>query len=417
MLGALRACVRVGARRIATRRRLYGSDTTSALEGCKEFRIERHDVFFGYNDKNPVSEDNRLLLACAAPAGAKPNRGHALKLGVFGLEEGNYRQFGLTRTWCWQQGCMLRWSPREPNREAIFNDCEGASPVSRAVDIHTGRERKRWDRPLYDIDRNGTLAASLNFARLGRLRPGYGYEALQDATAGVAAPENDGLWLGRLSESRFELVLSTRRISSWEPQASMNDAEHYINHVTFSPNGETIAFIHLWGRERHRRGRMMLYQIANGGLRCMTNEEVVSHYDWSADDEIVAWARHENEEDGFFRYNIATGSRERPHGLSPSPDAHVRVLPDGMGLLFDGYPDEYGEQRVEWVDGAGCRRGIATFFAPPWLRGVRRCDLHARPVPGRKVVVDAAPLGRRRIYVLPLAARELRASATRRASD
>ena len=62
--------------------------------------------------------------------------------------------------------------------------------------------------PIYSISNDCLYAVSLDFRRLQRLRPGYGYEDLPDTSIDQKAPENQGLWLMDLKTGQSELIIS-----------------------------------------------------------------------------------------------------------------------------------------------------------------------------------------------------------------
>ena len=74
----------------------------------------------------------------------------------------------------------------------IFNDFEGDGFVSRLCDYKTGKILRTYDRPIYCLSNDRTYALSLDFARLDRERPGYGYNGVWHKNLTYAAPADDG---------------------------------------------------------------------------------------------------------------------------------------------------------------------------------------------------------------------------------
>ena len=69
-------------------------------------------------------------------------------------------------------------------------------------------------RPIYCLTNDRKYAISVNFARLGRERPGYGYDGLEDPTIDYAHPDNDGIFIVDIEKNTAELVISLDQLRS-----------------------------------------------------------------------------------------------------------------------------------------------------------------------------------------------------------
>src|SRR5262245_22416198 len=69
--------------------------------------------WFGYYDKFQFSPDNRFVLCNEVEfEGRSPRAEDVIQVGMVDLEDGDrWIEFGSTRAWNWQQGCMLQWVP------------------------------------------------------------------------------------------------------------------------------------------------------------------------------------------------------------------------------------------------------------------------------------------------------------------
>jgi hypothetical protein len=147
--------------------------------------------WFGYYDKCPWSADGKYMLAMEVDFMDRPPTGDdSIRVGMVDLEAGDgqfHSRFDETRAWCWQQGTMLQWLGSDPNRLVIYNSVEDGRYVSIIRDVHSG-ETRVIPRPVYAVSPDGTQAVGLNFARVGRTRPGYGYYPLPDPDRGEDAP-------------------------------------------------------------------------------------------------------------------------------------------------------------------------------------------------------------------------------------
>ncbi len=67
--------------------------------------------FFGYYDKSPFDFNNQKLLAMKVRfMGRMPDKEDVLEIGCFDWQNNNnFIKLAETKTWNWQQGCMLQW--------------------------------------------------------------------------------------------------------------------------------------------------------------------------------------------------------------------------------------------------------------------------------------------------------------------
>src|SRR5262249_54453788 len=151
--------------------------------------------FFGYYDKTPWDKTGRYLLANEIGfVDRQPEAKDELTVGMVDLKESDkFIPLAKTAAWCWQQGTMLQWLGSAPDREVIFNSITDQQPSATILDAHTGKSRT-LPRPIYALSPDGKQAVSLDFARLHRLRPGYGYASYTERFADDAAPEKLGIW-------------------------------------------------------------------------------------------------------------------------------------------------------------------------------------------------------------------------------
>lgn len=311
-----------------------------------------------------------------------------------------------TRAWNWQQGCMLQWLDGGRSREIIFNDRRDGRFVSRIRNIDTGRERV-VDQPIYAVNRQGTHGVSVNFSRLAHQRPGYGYAGVPDPWQNEKIPQDDGVHAIDLATGASRMILSVAAAASLNPRAEFRSTVHRFNHAQFSPGGERFACLHRWKRPEEEVGttRLLTLDLAGRDVRCLADGDLVSHYDWRADGEVLAWARQKARGDRYYLFS-ENGAPPRVIGEGVlTCDGHCSFSPDGQWLLTDTYPDATQHRTLilfHWATGE--RIDIGRFHAPP-VNWEIRCDLHPRWSPdGRKICLDSVHEGSRRMYVLDVGA-------------
>jgi hypothetical protein len=373
----------------------------------------------GYYDKTPWDVTGRYLLALRSPfCDRAPVEDDVAVLGVVDLEDGDrFRPFAETRAWNWQQSCMLQWlgaplahSPGEvaPGERylAIYNDREGERFVSVVADALTGREVRRLPLPVYGLSPDGRQAVTLNFSRLHRERPGYGYAGVADRWADVLEPEDDGIWWMDTRTGENRLVIPTARLARTARKPSMEGAVHRFNHLQWAPDGRRFAFLHRWRPQGETpRGHLTrLCTAAPDGteLAVLADEERVSHYDWRDASHVLAWARYKGRE-AFFLYTDPTGGAEVVGPEAMPRDGHCSYSPDPERRLIanDTYPDAEHHRTLYLFDTqTGVRSDLARVYSPPELANDFRVDLHPRwSRNGRQLCFDSAREGSRQLYV------------------
>lgn len=359
--------------------------------------------WFGYYEKCPWDASGRRVLAMrSAFRDRPPVEKDVAVIGLSDVETGAWTPVAETRAWNWQQGSMLQWLGDGSSGDIIYNDREGDRLVSRIVNVDTLVGRT-LDRPIYAVNRAGTKAVSLNFARLQHQRPGYGYAGVEDPWRHVAEPEDDGMWALDLKTGESRLILSVAAAANFHRGPDFGGKTHRFNHAQFGP-GDRFAVLHRRKTPDMEVGhtRLLTMDIDGGGLRCLTDHELVSHYDWWGADRIVAWARRNDVGDRYFVFEDREGGSIAPIGEDVlNCDGHCSFSPDGRWMLSDTYPDEVHHRTLFLFEMATGRRiDIGRFLSPPMTWEIR-CDLHPRwSRDGRKVCIDSVHEGTRQMYVL-----------------
>lgn len=364
--------------------------------------------FFGYYDKSPWDPSGHRMLACRADFdGRPPGPEDVLTIGIVDLETEGFTPVADTRAWNWQQGCMLQWLD---NRRIVFNDRREKRFVAVIFEVEAG---ERWElpRPVYSVHAERGIAASLNFARLHRLRPGYGYAGVEDPTTHQCAPTDDGLSIMSLETGEAELKLSIAkardRLGSDTPGA--DPGRHWMNHAQFAPGGERLAVMHRWETgdpELPWRTRLLTIGPDGGEPYPLVDDGVCSHYDWYNDQCLLGFARVRSGRsavDGFHLFTDRTGEASPFARSRLTGDGHCSFSPDHRWLLNDTYPDPVDGKRtlmlVRVEDEAVFE--VGRFYGPlPELIDTR-CDLHPRwSRDGKVICFDSVHEGTRGMYLV-----------------
>lgn len=375
----------------------------------KKLSLKNEHLYFGYYDISPFSRDEKFVLAIAAPLNNRsPEPNSRVHVGYFVLNEAKHSDFkviGASTTWGWQQGSRLQWYPLSSSKHILYNQIVNGQYGAVIQDIGTGDVIKTFQRPLYAISHDGRWGLSLNFSRLQRLRPGYGYTTFPDPTFGHPAPDIDGIWLVDMQSGESRLIISLAQMASWAKKGREvpTGVEHYFNHLCFNPKGDRLLFFHIW-THRGKRTIQMITSDRNGeNIYPLETSGMASHFSWISDQKLIAFAQGQ-EGLGYYLYTDQTIQKIKFAGNVLVEDGHPSYSPDGRYLLTDTYPDRFGNQHLLLLDNLTQRiERLGSFFRPYRYQGEFRCDLHPRWSPsGRYVAFDSAHNGTRGLYVLDL---------------
>jgi hypothetical protein len=301
----------------------------------------------------------------------------------------------------------LQWYPinnEGENKIIIYNKLIDNSYGCCIQDISSREVLRRYRRPIYSVSPDGRFGLSLNFSRLERLRPGYGYKNLRDETKDQVVPEESGIWYLDLVTGKERLLFSIADIVQLQPLNTMQDALHYFNHICINPNGTRFLFFHVWLQEKTRYTRLITSNPDGSELYALVNEGHVSHYNWRSNDELLCFSTHANSGTKYYLYKDKTERREVVGEGIFDGDGHPSYSPDGEFLITDSLPDKFGDRHLLLLklEDNSVRR-LGSFFSPFNYVGELRCDLHPRWSPsGRYVAFDSAHEGKRSLYSLRL---------------
>jgi Tol biopolymer transport system component len=198
-----------------------------------------------------------------------------------------------------------------------------------------------------------------------------------------------------------QLILSLKKISETHPSPTMEDAEHYVNHLAFNPAGNRFMFFHLWSKDGVRYNRLITCDIDGRNIFILNDDGLVSHYTWKSDTELLATVHRKGLNTGYYLFRDFSDDRIKIGDGLLTRDGHPSFSPDRSSILTDTYPDKYGEQHLFLYTQNDELIELSRFSSPVWLRGEARCDLHPRwDRNGEFICFDSADDGRRAIYLI-----------------
>ncbi|WP_252699103.1 TolB family protein [Natronosalvus vescus] len=305
-------------------------------------------------------------------------------------DDGN-QSIAATDAWNYQQGSRVQWHPTQDDR-ILFNDVQDGNLVTRIVDVN-GEEIDRYDWPLQAIAPTGEEFISLNYHRLDRNRPDYGY-GLDDPTV-IPDPSNDGLWRVYLDDGSADLLVCLGDLIDND----VEQANHYLNHVLYNPSGDRFVFLHRWRDSRGRNSRLYASDDIDEPL---LDWSTISHYCWLDDEQLLVWGTSETYGSKYHVVDTTTGKVALLGTFEEYGDGHPSLSPDGQWIVTDTYPDRARQRHLLLYDRKKGREiEIGRFLSPFEYEGVNRCDLHPRWRPdGTAISIDSTHEGVRRSYII-----------------
>jgi hypothetical protein len=242
-----------------------------------------------------------------------------------------------------------------------------------------------------------------------------GYAGVADPHRGNPAPAAAGITRLDLHTGERKLILSLADVVKHGAGRDLWDAsaQHFFQHVLFSPDGSRFIFLHRWQGKKEGKGfatRMFTASADGGDLHVMTATGKASHFCWRDPGHVLAWALHPSL--GAKFYVFKDRSDEPPVPVAPdvlTEDGHCTYLPDpggkdaGRWILSDTYPDRARNQHPYLFDvKSGVRHPLGHFASPPMYTGDIRCDTHPRSSPdGKQVMIDSPHGGEgRQMYLI-----------------
>ena len=364
--------------------------------------LDDSEYYFGYYDKCPWdAKDRRIIVLKARRTWKSPAPAEPAELALIDTADGSLRVIATVNAWNVQQGCMAQWLGPDFDRYILYNDFRDGAFCSVIYDADTGREVRVLPLPVYDVSRDGSFALSLDFSRLNRMRPGYGYSNLPDATEGQLCPDAPCIWRMSLADGSVVPLLKYTDFAAFEPDTSMAGAEHKVNHLMINPSGTRFMVLHRWFQKGRKHTRLVTADCDGTRLYNLSDDGFASHCCWKNDAEILSFLRKNAAGDHY--YLMKDGTREyRLLWPALRTDGHCTYSPDLSRVVTDTYPNH---KRLASVyvcsDESNRAQRVARVFSPLRYRDDCRCDLHPRwNRRGDAVCIDSVHEGRRGLYVI-----------------
>ena len=376
------------------------SDKKTIPNSITQISSSKEEHLFGYYDKCPWNKDeNKVIYLQVTEANKNYASSKQANIILKDLLTEKEQIIATTNAWNVQQGCMLQWLGPDFNSKIFYNDFIDGKLKSVILNIDN-LEKKIIDYPLYSIDKTGKWGLSLDFYRLNRLRPGYGYNNKGDETSKELLPKGYCIWKVDLESNTSEGIISYEQLYNIDLKDTMKDAEHKVNHIMINPSGTRFMFLHRWIKNKVKYTRLLTADTNGKDIFNLLDNDMVSHCNWKDDKTILCWAQKEEKGTHYFLLKDKTSECNIIAKEKLFTDGHPSYSPDGKWFVTDTYPDFrrkqhiyiYNEKEDKIIE-------IATVYANINYNGDCRCDLHPRwNYSGNKICFDGAQKNKRQVY-------------------
>lgn len=382
----------------AYQRTLYMVSPKIKYEGAVE-RItpdDGYEYLFGYYDKCPWSDDGKFILALRVKnASSEADSCKPADIVRINVTTKKVEKLATTHSWNVQQGCMAQWLS---NHEILYNDFRNGKYCSVILNI-TDKTERIIQMPVYAMSQDKKTALSLDFSRLHRLRPGYGYSNIPETTKGKKCPNTTCIWKINIETGDIVPLLKYTDFAAFDTKDTMKGAEHKVNHLMISPDGTRFMVLHRWFQKGVKYTRLVTCNMDGTEMYNLSDDDFVSHCCWKNNEEILSYLNKNDGGKGYYLMKDKTHSYERCW-TQLAMDGHPTYSYDGRYVVTDTYPDRKRIQSLYVMNGKRVTR-IARVFSPFKYGGDTRCDLHPRwSKDGKQICFDASFGGKRSVCVV-----------------
>ena len=353
--------------------------------------------FFGYHDKKPFnSSDAKIIVHSYKNVKNIENQNlKKIDIDVIDLKRKKVLKIDFTSAWSWQLGASLQWHPKKDI--IFFKKMENGNYFTKKIDLSSNKI-KNLNFSIYNMNLNGDKFLPADFIKIGKLRKGYGFK------------RKNFQKISNLKKSKLSIINENGKffsLHSFDETKKKSVLGCYINHQTFSPNGNKIAYFYTILKKGSQRQIFFYYYCLKkkrNFLIKISRLHLVSHYCWKNNNEILFTMKIRKKKYSYILYNINT-NKFINISSELSEDGHPMFNPRNSDLFVsDTYPNLFGFQKL-FIYSLKKNQIIwkRYIYSPYKYRGIIRCDLHPRwSNDGKKIMVDFVENGNRNIGIFDI---------------
>ena len=346
---------------------------------------EKHnDIFLGYYDICNFSFDEKKILFHQ-----KPHNEKYVNISIYDMEKKISKKYDISYAWSWQLGCRIKWIS---DKEFIFNTLDDQNYlVSKSINYENNSE-KFYPFSFFSISNNCKYAINLNFNKLEKNRPGYGYLFSQKNFN-----DNDNyIFIWNIESKKIEHLFDQNFFKNY-----MNKVfdDFYFNHASWSPNN-TDFIIYLIDKFSRKNKILFFKKFEN--LEIINEIDMISHHEWINNDEIFFYGIIDKVK-SFFTFNLITKKFKKINFEFSNDDGHPHSS-DGNLFVIDSYPNKFQERLLYTFDlKLNQSSFIGSAYNNFYLTNEKKCDFHPKISKNNKIILlDTSHNIRREFLILEI---------------
>ena len=272
-----------------------------------------------------------------------------LEVGFWDKNLENFNCIQTSYAWNYHKGCRLQWLGNS-NDYIVFNNFINKKLKSEIYDTSL-KKIDELPLPIDTISTNGRYASSFSYRRLEELMPGYGYKFEDNSFLNENHSKKTGIFIIGLNKKSVSMIHNLDNLSKLETSSSMKNARHFVTHSLFSPDSKKIAFLHRWIHNdvAKRYSRLIVSDINGDNIQIIQTDEMVSHYTWDDDSNIIAYCRKDNI-DGHYLFGERFNKSKLICKEILNSDGHQHIIPNTKTFVTDTYPNSRRFAKLFIVD-------------------------------------------------------------------
>ncbi|MCC7341427.1 MAG: hypothetical protein IT170_10105 [Bryobacterales bacterium] len=409
--------------RSSTKRSFDFAEYKDASNAVPIQRITPDDGYYihTYYDVSPWSPSGRYLAATKVPYQDRyPVLGDTAEVCLIDLKDRTIQTLFQTKSWGYQTGANVNWGATD--RYLYTNDIINGVSVCVRIDLERG-ETRIYTGPAYNVAPDDSCVIGFPMELMDATQLGYGApskDPLNPPSLPLGASKTQGLWRTDLKTGKKTLLMSLHALASQVKDAApwKGTGTWYLWHSKFNPQSNRILQIsRVMFPDRQGGENSMVFTFNPDGsdLTLLPVKKVWGntggHPNWHADGRHVIRVLPVDGKLRFVQWR-SDGSDFRLLSETLEGGGHPRIQPDGRYLITDTFTHDGTKQYMvlRFIDFREdrerplCRIGTvdrSTLNDP--LSMVRRLDGHPNWDRNfKKVIFQAAPEGRRQLYLADL---------------
>ncbi len=344
--------------------------------------------FFGYYNVSPENLNGDIIYC-------SPNRDKSIALHIKTRDEDKI--IATTQSYNLQQCCMEQWGYAQRNI-LYYNRFNANTQSYEAIRANTEEGLNDiYPLPIYALSKQEDFYLSLNFERLAKMRPDYGYfckpvDSLPDN-------EHDGIWYINMLTKSVKLIITLRQLVDFKPSDTMVGAHHKVNHIDISPDGHRFMFLHRWISPVGRYMRLITANADGSDLYILNGDKMTSHSFWRDNNHIISFCHTEQFGNAYVEFTDHSNSIRKLSDKLPVRDGHPSTFYNEW-MVTDTYPDLSRYSRLLLYNlNTDKVIELGRFYQPLKYNGVKRIDLHPKwNMDGTRVYFESGHNGKRNLY-------------------